>query len=96
MKVGPGVSGGQKSVGTIKDHPSWLLVPTHLDIAQIGVTLPHPKPVGRVNRATVQQRLVDLQGLQVGIVGERLQEGVNMSPQIPDLDEVGIVGAIFF
>lgn len=62
--------------GAIKDHPPWLAVLTHLDIAQVWVTLPHPKPVGRVNGATVQQRLADLQGLQVGIVGKGLQRGV--------------------
>lgn len=95
MKVGSGFSGQWGPSGIIKDHPPWLSVSTHLDIAQVGVTLPHPKPVGRVNRATVQQRLVDLQRLQVGIVGEGLQREVSMSPQVPDLDGVGIIDAIF-
>lgn len=74
-----GVSSQWGPSGTIRDHPPWLPVPTHLDIAQVGEALPHPEPIGGVNRATVQQRLVDLHGLQVGTVGEGLQRGVSMS-----------------
>lgn len=90
-----GVSSQWGPSGTIRDHPPWLPVPTHLDIAQVGEALPHPEPIGGVNRATVQQRLVDLHGLQVGTVGEGLHaKRGEHEPRAPGQDGVGTVGAI--